>query len=171
MFHCVDRRHPGHFAISWIRFLVVPINSQGQDGLLRKQSLLQRPEYSSTTSLRLPKRYFSHSSPSSHSVSTLRLEVHMHMSRKYLLMSNDFIESRRYMRNMKIQPNTLLPEQFGGGYISSYQFYNQFHGGFCAPYICNPNYMLIVDFRYTNTGCPNKFGIYYYIIPFYWVYL
>ena len=147
MFHCVDRRHPGHFAISWIRFLVVPINSQGQDGLLRKQSLLQRPEYSSTTSLRLPKRYFSHSSSSSHSVSTLRLEVHMHMSRKYLLMSNDFIESRRYMRNMKIQPNTLLPEQFGGGYISSYQFYNQFHGGFCAPYICNPNYMLIVDFR------------------------
>jgi len=56
-------------------------------------------------------------------------------------------ESRRFMRDIKIQPNTLLPEHFGGGYISAYQFYNYFHAGFCAPYICNPNYMLIVDFR------------------------
>ena len=56
-------------------------------------------------------------------------------------------ESRRFMRDVKPQPNSLLPEQFCGGYISAYQFYNQFHAGFCAPYICNPNYMLIVDFR------------------------
>lgn len=56
-------------------------------------------------------------------------------------------ESRHFRRDVKIQPNSLLPESFCGGYISAYQFYNQFHAGFCAPYICNPNYMLIVDFR------------------------
>jgi hypothetical protein len=33
------------------------------------------------------------------------------------------------------------------GYISVNQFYNHFHNGFCAPYISNPNYMLIIDFR------------------------
>ncbi len=52
------------------------------------------------------------------------------------------------MRDVKIQPNTLPADAFSGtGYISAYQFYNLFHAGFCAPYICNPNYMLVVDFR------------------------
>jgi len=56
-------------------------------------------------------------------------------------------ESRRYLRGLKVQPNILSAEQFRGGYISAFQFYNQFHAGFCSPYIHNPDYMLIVDFR------------------------
>ena len=33
------------------------------------------------------------------------------------------------------------------GYISTNMFFNLFHAGFCAPYISNPNYLLLVDFR------------------------
>ena len=58
-----------------------------------------------------------------------------------------FPESRSYLKSLKVQPNLLSAEQFRGGYISAFQFYNQFHAGFCSPYIYNPNYMLIVDFR------------------------
>ena len=58
-----------------------------------------------------------------------------------------FSESRRYLRGLKVQPDILSAEQFRGGYISAFQFYNQFHAGFCSPYIHNPDYMLIVDFR------------------------
>ena len=66
---------------------------------------------------------------------------------KYFL--NVFIsESRRFLKGLKVQPNILSAEQFRGGYISAFQFYNLFHAGFCSPYIYNPNYMLIVDFRY-----------------------
>lgn len=41
-----------------------------------------------------------------------------------------------------------MPENYRDGYISVSQFYNFFHGGFCGPYIRNPHYMLIVDFRF-----------------------
>jgi len=56
-------------------------------------------------------------------------------------------ESKSYLKSLKVQPNLLSAEQFRGGYISAFQFYNQFHAGFVSPYIYNPNYMLIVDFR------------------------
>ena len=59
-----------------------------------------------------------------------------------------FLESERYLRELTKRPNTLTPENYRDGYISVSQFYNFFHGGFCGPYIRNPNYMLIVDFRY-----------------------
>ena len=58
-----------------------------------------------------------------------------------------FPESKSYLKSLKVQPNLLSAEQFRGGYISAFQFYNQFHAGFVSPYIYNPNYMLIVDFR------------------------
>ena len=105
-----------------------------QRAKLAKDKILLSSEYTTTKKVQTIHSYHSHS--------TLRIE-----GCQLDIYSWWHLESRRYMRNMKIQPNTLLPEQFGGGYISSYQFYNQFHGGFCAPYICNPNYMLIVDFR------------------------
>ena len=59
-----------------------------------------------------------------------------------------FIESEKYLEELVKKPNTLVPENYRDGYISVSQFYNIFHGGFCGPYICNPDYMLIVDFRY-----------------------
>ena len=69
------------------------------------------------------------------------------ISRKLKFNTFVFTESRRYLRGLKVQPNILSAEQFRGGYISAFQFYNQFHAGFCSPYIHNPDYMLIVDFR------------------------
>ena len=49
-----------------------------------------------------------------------------------------------------IRPRVLIPENFRDGYISAGRFYNHFHDGLCAPYLRNPNYMLIVDFRYSK---------------------
>jgi hypothetical protein len=43
-----------------------------------------------------------------------------------------------------------MPEELRYGYISPNLYFNLFHAGFCAPYIANPNYMLLVDFR---QGC------------------
>jgi len=71
------------------------------------------------------------------------------------------------MKDLKLQPNNLDPENLRDGYISVdrvslayfqpsfgifniknyFQFYNYFHNGFCGPYIENPFYMLIIDFR------------------------
>ena len=59
-----------------------------------------------------------------------------------------FPESEKYLEELLKRPNTLLPENYRDGYISVSQFYNLFHGGLCGPYIHNPEYMLIVDFRY-----------------------
>lgn len=56
-------------------------------------------------------------------------------------------ESQSYLKDLRLQPNNLDPENYRDGYISVNQFYNHFHNGFCAPYIANPNYMLIIDFR------------------------
>ena len=40
-----------------------------------------------------------------------------------------------------------MPEELRFGYISPNLYFNLFHAGFCAPYIANPNYLLLVDFR------------------------
>lgn len=47
-----------------------------------------------------------------------------------------------------LEPTSLVPEELRYGYISANTFFNLFHAGFCGPYISNPNYMLLIDFRY-----------------------
>ena len=59
-----------------------------------------------------------------------------------------FAESFEYLNNLYLEPKSLTPEDLRYGYISANTFFNLFHAGFCAPYISNPNYMLLVDFRY-----------------------
>ena len=56
-------------------------------------------------------------------------------------------ESRHFLRNLVIRPRVLIPENYRDGYISAGRFYNHFHDGLCGPYLKNPNYMLIIDFR------------------------
>ncbi len=56
-------------------------------------------------------------------------------------------ESNEYLNNLKLEPKVLLPESLKYGYISANTFFNLFHAGFHGPYIANPNYMLLVDFR------------------------
>lgn len=51
------------------------------------------------------------------------------------------------MNNLYLEPRSLLPEALNFGYISPNAFFNLFHAGFCGPYIANPNYLLLVDFR------------------------
>ncbi len=53
----------------------------------------------------------------------------------------------RYLQNLQLKPQSLMPEELRYGYISANLYFNLFHAGFCAPYIANPNYMLLVDFR------------------------
>jgi hypothetical protein len=57
------------------------------------------------------------------------------------------VESCGYLDHLRLKPKSLMPEDLRYGYISANSFFNLFHAGFCAPYIANPNYMLLVDFR------------------------
>lgn len=59
-------------------------------------------------------------------------------------------ESMHFLDNLYLTPKSLLPENLGYGYVSVNAFFNLFHAGFCAPYIANPNYLLLVDFRLNN---------------------
>ena len=54
-----------------------------------------------------------------------------------------------------------MPEELRFGYISPNLYFNLFHAGFCAPYIANPNYLLLVDFR---TREPSDHYIYLLLI-------
>lgn len=58
-----------------------------------------------------------------------------------------FVESREYLNDLMLEPRSLVPEELRFGYISTNTFFNMFHAGFCGPYIANPKYMLLVDFR------------------------
>ncbi len=51
------------------------------------------------------------------------------------------------MNDLYLEPKSLLPESLKFGYVSPNAFFNLFHAGFCGPYIANPHYMLLVDFR------------------------
>ena len=66
-------------------------------------------------------------------------------------LKRDFLvflsEAGEYLHNLSIEPKSLTPEDLRYGYVSANMFFNLFHAGFCAPYIQNPNYMLLVDFR------------------------
>jgi len=56
-------------------------------------------------------------------------------------------QSKYFLRDLAVRPRVLVPENYRDGYISPGQFYNHFHDGLCAPYLKNPTYMLIIDFR------------------------
>lgn len=56
-------------------------------------------------------------------------------------------QSREYLNDLMLEPRSLVPEELRFGYISTNTFFNMFHAGFCGPYIANPKYMLLVDFR------------------------
>eukprot|EP00095_Tigriopus_kingsejongensis_P004571 maker-scaffold462_size163801-snap-gene-0.54 protein:Tk04571 transcript:maker-scaffold462_size163801-snap-gene-0.54-mRNA-1 annotation:"dual specificity protein phosphatase 1-like" len=56
-------------------------------------------------------------------------------------------QSREYLNDLMLEPKSLVPEELRFGYISTTTFFNMFHSGFCGPYIANPKYMLLVDFR------------------------
>ena len=58
-----------------------------------------------------------------------------------------FSESNEFLNDLVREPTSLYPEELRYGYISEYSFFNLFHAGFCGPYISNPNYLLLVDFR------------------------
>ena len=57
-------------------------------------------------------------------------------------------ESKYFLRDLAVRPRLLAPENLSDGYISPTQFYNHFHDGMAAPYLKNPTYIIIVDFRY-----------------------
>ncbi len=56
-------------------------------------------------------------------------------------------ESREYLSDLTVEPASLSSESFREGFLSAQEFYNVYHAGFCGPYIANPNYLLIIDFR------------------------
>ena len=62
-------------------------------------------------------------------------------------MHRFILESKYFLRDLAVRPRVLAPENYRYGYISPGQFYNHFHDGQAAPYLKNPTYMLIVDFR------------------------
>ena len=64
------------------------------------------------------------------------------------MLAYNFVESNEYLDHLYLKPKSLLPEEFRYGYVSVNNFFNLFHAGFCGPYISNPNYMLLVDFRF-----------------------
>ncbi|CAB4065638.1 E2F4_5 [Lepeophtheirus salmonis] len=56
-------------------------------------------------------------------------------------------QSLSYLGSLEKEPATINPENYEH-YISLTGFYNLIHAGFCGPYLSNPNYLLIVDFRF-----------------------
>lgn len=48
---------------------------------------------------------------------------------------------------LKLEPLSPDMEEWKDGLVSVRTFYNIFHAGFCSPYIQNPSYLLIIDFR------------------------
>ena len=52
-----------------------------------------------------------------------------------------------------------MPEELRFGYISPNLYFNLFHAGFCAPYIANPNYLLLVDFRTRETTHSSQYNL------------
>ena len=48
---------------------------------------------------------------------------------------------------LKLEPHSPDMEEWRDGLISARTFYNIFHAGFCSPYIQNPHYLLVIDFR------------------------
>ncbi|XP_043241442.1 uncharacterized protein LOC122391498 [Amphibalanus amphitrite] len=53
---------------------------------------------------------------------------------------------------LKRTPQPLEPDGETDGFISARLFHNLYYSGFYAPYICNPEYLLLLDCRYGWTA-------------------